>query len=84
MKRRKIIWGLLMVLALFASCSKADDSEMPQLLQGSVKVWLYEDVVYMIDGTSIKAISLSDVHWNRFLCVPILFVHMIIKAVLYF
>lgn len=60
MKRRKIFGGLLMVLAVFTSCSKSNDAEMSRLISGSVKISLYHDVVYKRDGTTIKAMSLSD------------------------
>ena len=58
--RNTFLTMFMMLLIALASCSREEDSGMPGLLRGSLGIGLYHDVAYMIDGSTIKAISLTD------------------------
>lgn len=58
MKKVSMIGLILMVLFTMSACTKSNNAS--QFLQGSTKLWLYEDVIYMIDGTTLMGISVLD------------------------
>lgn len=58
MKKCSVIVLLMIVLFSVSACSQSNNAS--SFLKGSTKLWLYEDVLYMIDGTTLMGTSISE------------------------